>query len=406
MKNRIHTAQFFLSLLFLGFASQAMAFGGKVTPMVYPHRSLNWRVAEPKVVIAFGLIQESLVKRYTTLAQGYVQDRLHEINPNIQIEILPKATGQEVVEALMNRNTVGFIFISHSFKTENTKSTIMTGADGHELPTNLLSAATPALRFISFLGCHGPSIFRNYEIDFQLKKPNGFKLYFQPEDQFLSTQLSVVDNLKKMLKTEADELKKRLGPLELIKGVEPDFSGDGTLTVRVKDVFAQIEPRYIKVNDQIVGLLGSDESNSNSDQGYRDLTYRVPSYAFRDFSMTDEGAITQETPSCHDVRLAAAELTPGFPADNYLIQSVTLSGPFGTREKSYSPAWHIGDQELPPAESEAPVEPNLKGASPKVKRQKIQEYLLKYVKYKEWLSRDPDSWKDSPLKGRFYKDCF
>src|SRR5690349_10494946 len=119
-----------------------LAFGGKMTPILYPQRSVQWQVKEPKVVVAFGLIQPSLVRRYSQFAATYFQDRLREINENITIRILSKATGTQVVKMLMDPETVGFIFVSHTYRTEYTHSTVMVGADGHDLPHNILSAAT------------------------------------------------------------------------------------------------------------------------------------------------------------------------------------------------------------------------------------------------------------------------
>jgi hypothetical protein len=392
-------------LLNFGFVFTAHALGGKMRSIVYQNHSSNWRVSHPKVVVAFGLMQDSLILHYSKYSIGYVQDRLNEINPNIEVQVISKANGQNLVDALMDRDTVGLIFISHSFKTKNTLATIMIGADGFAIPSNILSAATPALRFISFLGCHGPTISKQYEIDYQFKKPYGLKIFYEPMDTYLSTQLTWVDNVKKIIKKELNDMANRLSHTDLTRGREPDFDGDGRLSIQVKDVYPQIEPRYIRVNDQIVGVLGSDAEHSNSDTGYRNLSFRVPFYAFQDFNLTDEGGVQGTQPRCHDIRILGAELTPGVLVDNYLIQSITLEDPFGVRRRVYSPAWHLGDQEGPPKELGAPSPPDI-GGFKKSKRIKIlQDFQMKFFRHEEWIDHSAETWKVSPLKARFYSDC-
>ncbi|MEO5969648.1 MAG: hypothetical protein ABIQ95_06945 [Bdellovibrionia bacterium] len=382
----------------------AQAFGGKMAPLVYSNHSSNWRVSSPKVVVAFGLLQESLIKHYTKTASSYVQHQLSEINPAIQVQIIPKARGQDIVNALMDRDTVGLIFISHTFKTSNTQSTILVGADGLTLPSNILSAATPAFRFASFLGCHGSTLLGQYEINFQFRKPFGSKIFYETKDTYLSTKLTLVDNVDKIIKKVMKDLQTRLSPIDLLQGVEPDFTNDGKLTIRVKDVYPQLEPRYVQVNDQIIGLLGSGAENSNLDKDYRDLSFRVPFYAFQDFDLEEGGQVTSSEPSCHDVRILAAELTPGGLVDNYLIQSSVLEGPFGLRRRDYLPSWHLGDQELPIFDEVKPTPPVwLK--SRKKRRKQVQEFLIKSLRFEEWLDRAPDPWIASPLKARFYRDC-
>jgi hypothetical protein len=382
----------FAILLFLSFSASAA--GGKLRSLQVDSSSANWHVENPKVVFAFGLFEKPLLERYTQFAKGDFEAQLKAINPKIEVEVIGNANGELIVNALKDKNTIGFIFISHTFQTTATHTSVALTADGYPLPLDILSAATPSLRFAGIFGCHGTGIPRQYEVNYEFERLPGHHVFYYNEDRLLSANFMFVDNLKKLLKKELKSLEDFGTPgglTGLTRGIVPDEQDDGTLRLRVKDVVPSVEPRFVYVNDRMVGVLGGSAETSNHDQAYEEFNYSVPAIAF------------QSQKNCTLIKISSSQLTPGAIVDDYLIESVALETPRGHLEKNYSPAWHLGESQSPPAPFETLQEKT--HSSKKEKHKRFREELIRSTQAYTWMDRDPIIWDSSPLKGRFYIDC-
>ena len=293
----------------------------------------NWRTHHPRMVAALGYLEPQLVERYKDYFETKFRRHLHQISPRIRLDVIEKARGKEVVEALQDPHTIGFIFISHTYKTRGLDNSIALASDRNPLPMEILSAATPALRFASFLGCSGAGMMNAYEVEYQLNHLPGYHRFTTTKDKYLSASFLAVDNVKKALEKELKDLE-QFSQKDLMGGIKPDKSRDGLLKIRIKDVHTGIEPRYVSVNNRIVGVIGADPEDSNENFEYKEFVFFVPSLAFQ----------TEEP--FHRIKIQSSELTPGVITDNYLIDSVTLMNPEKSFTKTYSPALRIGDEEL------------------------------------------------------------
>jgi len=392
IKRFLLTVTLILSL-FVSLGRGSQAAGGRLKSFEMEKSTANWHVDHPKVVFAFGLLDEALTDRYSNFANDYFLKKLQAINPSITVEVIPHARGESVVRALKDPSTVGLIFISHTFQTQMSQSSVAVMADGFPLPMDILSAATPSLRFAGFFGCHGPGIPRQYEVEYEFSRTPGHHVFYYNEDKLLSANFLWIDDVKRLLKKTLKQLADfgtLGGSMGLVRGITS--SGEqATLKIRVKDVVPRVEPRFVYVNDRVVGLLGSNLENSNQDLGYEEFTYTIPEIAL------------QTRKSCMTVKILSSQLTAGAIVDDYLIESVSIESPDSpTRVKTYSPPLHLGESStpLPPI---GPQEP-LHGWSSEKRAQQIK-YLTDATRAFTWMDRTPEVWEASPLHGRFYIDC-
>jgi hypothetical protein len=330
----IRVLVFVLGFYCLSFSKLTYAAGGRLRTFESDHSTPNWHVDHPKVVFAFGYLEKSLADRYSKFAHDYFQKKLTTINPSLGVEVLEEARGDSVVTALRDPDTVGLIFISHTFKTRFSKASIALTADGYPLPMDILSAATPSLRFAGFFGCHGPGLLKQYEVEYEFDRLPGHHVFYYDDDHLLSANFLGFDDLKKLLKKTAKQLES-IGTLGgsagLVRGVTPPSGDDGILRVRVKNVVAFAEPRYVYVNDHIVGMLGSNDKNSNQNLESIELEYKVPRLAL------------QTRKSCHTIKVLSSQLTLGAPANDYVLETVSINLPETTRSKTYDPALQLGE---------------------------------------------------------------
>ncbi|MFZ9594902.1 MAG: hypothetical protein ACO3A2_02370 [Bdellovibrionia bacterium] len=401
MKTAFVLAWFVLSFVF---SPSSFALGGKLKQLSFESEQKNWSVTHPQVVIAFGYLQHSLVEHYAEVTQNLVSD-LRKTVPSLEFQWVSWAKGSDLVDVLKNPNTVGLVFIAHTFFSEKTQGAMLIAADGHPLPLNILSAATPALRFVSFFGCHGPSLLGEYEIQWQLERLPGSQTFFYSSDRYLSAGFLYLDNLKKVLARQMDSLKESeilsLDSLSDPLRTEAPRPASGRITLRVKDVFAYLEPRYVSINGKIVGVLGSDESHSNFEDEWREVSFAVDDSVF---------AAKKPQEICHKVKIIAADVSPGARLDDYLLGAVTLEGSFGVREKAYDPPLHFGGKEVATERSggvahEVPLRPQgLAKLSPK-KWRLWREAVEKEIRLQGKTDPNPETWRRSPVKGRFFIDC-
>ena len=393
---------FSLCTLLMLHPSRGEAMGGHLRTFDPLDLSSNWKVTDPKIVIAYGYFEPFLMKRYTRFFRGEFERKIKEINPALQIEIIPEkrkdsqgptgATGAEIIQALQNPNTVGFIFISHTFKTQHAGTSISLGGDRHPLPVGIFSAATPALRFAAMLGCNGPGILTEYEIKYAFDQLPGRQSFYYNQDKLLSANFLGIDHLRKILRKIAQDLN-HLEMMDFAHGQEPLLEPAGTLTLRVKDVYPQLEPRYVYVNGKIIGMLGATPETSNHDKGYEEFTYPIPHTAKR-----------RPGTNCDRIKVMAAELSPGAPADNYLLESAQINWVDSPQPsvRTYSPPLHLGVHE------NREFHPNHGMTLTGTRDERLEQYF-KYITQSwisaEWLDRDPEVWKQSPLKARFFIDC-
>jgi hypothetical protein len=253
---------------------------------------------------------------------------------------------------------------------------------------DILSSATPSLRFSAFFGCHGPGIPKQYEVEYEYDKTPGHHAFFYNEDALLFANFLLIDDLKKLLKRTIQQLENLGtlgGPAELVRGIAPTPNdpelGNTVLKIRVKDVVPSIEPRFVYVNGRIVGMLGASPENSNSDTGVTELEYPVPALAL------------QTRKSCHKIKILSSQLSEGALVDDYLIESVTLENNKWKKSKVYSPPLHLGESVAPPP----PVGPEgpLRGSRRK-KREQHLKYLIQLTRSLTWLDREPATWEQSP----------
>lgn len=384
-------------ILIFSFSLKAHAFAVKLKKFDHLESQVeNWKVENPKIVIAFGMLEQNLVQHYSNFVKNFVQEKLKKLNPAFELEVIEYAQSHDIVGALKDSNTVGFILVSHTYTTRRTHYAVALSSSGHSLPVNLLSAATPSLRFVSFLGCNGLGIFKEYEVEWAFEHLPGHHTFYYSPTKYLSADFLKIDQVKKLLKKIVKDLETQFDPSWLWNGKLADHSGDGKMTLSVKDVYAGIEPRFVSVNGRLVGVLGSSTFNSNQNKDYQELTFSIPSLVW------------ESKRDCHKVKIVGADLTPGVLVDNYLIRSVILEGPFGKRQRHYDPPWHFGDQDGPPLGTKAQQESIGVIQVPKkrdLRRKKIQKQLMETLRTMEWMDTDPEVWKYSPLKDRFYMDC-
>ena len=374
----------------------------------------NWAVAKPKIVVGLGLLLDTrLTEKLLATAAQDLLPLLPPAQRNAHIEILPNATGAQLVRRIHEidengRQAVGAIFIGHAYRTEF--GSRLVAADGIALPFEFASAATPALRFLAFLGCSGDEVAGGYHLRQEFARLPGHQVAYFARKEALATGsgnflrrgaasllfAKVWDAMKGVAVASAG--------FDYAAGRTTAPAPGGELRIRIKDVRgnfhtgkAGLEPRFVKVNGGIVGVLGDGPDTSNSGTEYRDLSFPVPAHLFN------------AAQPCQAVEAASAELTVGMSTvDDYLVGAAELGwpdgaivtasarGPDGERtEVTDEHPLHIGDNEGPPsgARPEVPTPPARAGRKldPK-ERDRFQAELAAYYRHHEFLDFDHAHW--------------
>ncbi len=332
--------------------------------------SKNWAIKKyPHIVIALGLLQSEFVGNYASLSFDFFLDA----RPDVDVKILLFATNAEIIAELQNPQTAGIVFISHNFKTALDTASLL-DASYSPIPSDILSAATPALRFAAFIGCHGPDIKKHYQMSYELNRLPGAQTVYYPESSFVTTEdlfFVISSGVKEALTFIANESKE----YDFTQGIEPEKS-TGLLTIQAKDIVPGIEPRFVILNKKIIGTLGIMKGHEdNANEHFTDFTFTVPHYIF-----------DAETDS-QKVSIRSAELSPGAPADDYMISQVQLYDAISQHlwEKTYDPPLHLGDNSTPY------IGDSIQMPSSLTRLEDVQQ-LQQYLKYIEWLDRDPAHW--------------
>jgi|GEM_PF-596255 len=371
----------------------------------------NWSVSHPKVYILFGYLEDQVIDYYTNFIRVNFEQELKKSNPNLQVIIIPKlagisgnlqsdllvnrlgATGYDAVEALRDPQTVGLIFIGHTFKTGSTQSSISIAGDMHPLPSELLSAATPAMRFIGILGCNGPGILRQNQVGYEYSKLPGRHVFYYNQDLNLSANFLGIDQLGRVLIQIRDDLIQN-EKLDFSSPTPADSATPGVLRVKIRGLTARTEPRYVMVNNRIVGVLGSNEETSVKGAEFESFTFSVPRLALG------------EKKACDQVTIKSATTQPDAPVDNYLIESVELervdSGIPSTQKKVYYPPIQLGLQHN--RLYSKGLGSLIEGDSDEQQVQ-YRNYIIRSYKSAHLGDSDPSLWMNSPLRGRFYDEC-
>ena len=376
---------FILTFILLGHfqTPDAHAFRGRLRSISDQNpETENWKTQHPKIVFALSLLDEKLNEHYVKVAKQF-GDRLPD--NFAEIKILSAATGAQIVRELQNPNTVGLVIIGHTYQTKSLKGSVFLGSDRQPLPTELLSAATPALRFFALLGCHARGALTQYQTQFEIEHIPGKQTVFYTDDSFLATnQLLGVDGVKHALKNLANVVSN----MNFQLGAEAE-AASVQLSLKIKDVLSGFEVRYVILNHRIVGTLGDSPETSNSDQSYKTISYPI-----RESAMNTARSVS----TCQKISIRSAELSLGAPADDYLLSEVNLST---GQKRSMDPALHFGDQPKPYLAA-PPIAPTLSGNKEEDQILVIQ-YVSELARIKEWL--DPDARHWPVLSGRFYSDC-
>jgi hypothetical protein len=362
-----------------------------------------WGVERPKVILALGYLQEKLQKKMKRL-KGLIEAELKQHTPEIEVEVINYATGSDIVKRISRPEVVGLIFVSHTYKAKSLDSTVFLGGDGYPLPSEILSAATPALRFASFLGCYGEGIMRHYQVSYELNRLPGKQRFYFSSDKKLSAGFLGINGVRKAV----NEIAKSLKEYDFSKGLPP--SGDDvTLSLRVSDVVPGLEPRYLFVNGYIVGVIGDAQNDHdlNDESGVatiEELEFDLPKRYLR-----EEG--------CQQIAIRSSDLSPNTPADDYKVYSLRLSAPNWDREVLFDGGKHLGDDNVP-TQGEKPIKreltpferavikkkfPGWKEGTTPLEKGILMEFLVELYQYMEWEDRDPSNWP--VLEGRFLSYC-
>lgn len=372
-QNRKSLIVLFWVFLF-GFVFQdANAWTGKLKPFFdSDSEAQNWAVPKyPKIVIALGFLQPEFVGNYASLSFEYFS----KSRPDLEISVLLFAKNHEIVAELQDPKTVGIVFISHNFKTQIETASMM-DASLAPIPSDILSAATPALRFAAFIGCHGPGLKRHYQVEYEMNRLPGAQRVYTPESSFVTAKdilFFIESGVEEALRQVAQEIE----TLDFLQGELPAPDRFGVLSVFAKDIVPGIEPRFVLVNGKIVGMLGVPGMSGEEylPQSFQRYFFAVPSEA-----------IFLDHPTQRIV-IRSAELTPTAPADDYLISEVELRWPHErkTWRGTYDPPLHLGDDEVPYTGEPASMPQTLKTEAD------IWQ-LQKYLKDIEWIDRDATHW--------------
>jgi hypothetical protein len=289
---------------------------------------------------------------------------------------------------------VGIVVIGHTYRSAT--GTVFLGSDGFPLPSELLSAASPSLRFFAFLGCHGEGIPSHYQVAHELSRIPWNLSVFHSRDRRLSIRRRWLGVGFANVLNRISDIAKALNERSLTGGtpVDPLTPPNAELRIRVKDVFARLEVRYVRVNGWIVGTLGSDPRDSNSGKEWRELSYSVPAWALA-------GAKKVK------IEIRSAELSGAGVADDFLLSSVRLETQGQVLEKAFPEPLHLGTE---PGACERsvlyplPTQPSFlsNGSEEKDTERKIAQYwnaVAAYARSKACLDPDPKAWPE--LSGRF-----
>ena len=357
-----------LLLVFSYSVPMAFALNGRVDQISDGGKdSENWLTSKPVIVFALALpnINQSLYyeQLIKSLSQSY----------SVEFKVVLNATGPKMVKELMSPEVVGLVLVGHTYQTRSTKAAVFVGSDLRPIPTELLSAATPALRFIAFLGCHGKGVLEQYQVKYAFNKLPGAQTVYYTKDALLAThQFPFVDGVKHALKKILIESSK----INFKSGYAPSTEELATvpLTVAVKDVVKGVEPRYVVVNHRIVGTLGDNDENSNHDQEYKSIQYFVPKRILR-------------STQCNQIGIYSAELNVRLLSDDYMIREISLESYFNYH---FTQPLHFGVS----IEPYTGDEPQL----PVYGKNKVQ-----WIRSHQWLDKEQSHW--TPLTARFLSRC-
>jgi len=372
------------------------AFAGKMVILEGKGKNgQNWRVDSPQIVVAMGLLPDNLSRYYIKKTQSLLQS-LAASWPGLRVIGIKNARGSQLVDLLRNPRTVGLVYISHTY-TNSLGGAVFVGADYQPIPNEIISAATPSLRFVAFLGCHGPSIIKQYQVQYELDRLAGSPLFFSTDDTFLTTKSFIFgrDGLLKALRSIASYLKAKAPQLD---GLNPE-KDDSQIQVAVKDVIERYEPRYVFINNRIVGVLGGLGGFFNKSIDSQRFLWTFPSAYLK-------------PSSCQRVTIRSAELTPGALADDYVLQDIQIATPHETFSAQVELPMHLGDDTTIPDLEFKP--PKLSKAQEAVLRrdpqlweeyqEKIERLKIEHqVRLMEWIDRDQSHWP--PLAARFFSSC-
>ena len=291
--------------------------------------------------------------------------------------------------------------IGHTFEASTGTSFI--GAEGLPLPVDLLSAATPALRFIGFLGCHAEGILDQYQVQYELGKIPWKLSVFNSTDALLGTQSNVLGIKLPNVENRLREVAQRVATLDYADGqLHPlNAERDSELRIEVKDVVAGFEPRYVRYNGVLIGMLGANSDTSNTRKEWKELSYAIPSWATGNHSRPAK------------ISIEPVDLSTSGIADDYMIRKVKIMGPAAfALSKEYDPPLHIGvlpgsclDSSTLP-EPQIPVEllPGHEGEIPELSTQIPEKYKQAFIDHVQWAvgAEREDQWRK--LKPQIIQD--
>jgi hypothetical protein len=371
--------------------------------------SEHWKAENPTIVFAVGMLPPDYQDIYEEFA-GHYERRLAENHQAVSFKVVKYAVASDVVQYLQDPNTVGFILISHTYQTEQLDTAVLVGAEGHSFPTELLSAATPSLRFAAMFGCYGPKLLRQYQVKYELARVKGQQTFFYTLDKKLSSGFlgmqGVMNALNKMIE--------KLPEIDFLGGTQPE-SNTASVSFGFSDVVSGIEPRFVYVNRRIVGVLGGTrlsvhegdlpEVIANQD---RDISFGIWSFPQNYLKKTGRNRLA----------VRSADLTPGAPADDYMIFRVQVLTDEQTHLNTVV-GKHYGDNDQP-WQGDPPQPRELSRAERKlvekywqsgwevgttpIEKKIREEYLQQLVLYNEWLDFDSENWQ--PLNKRFFSVKF
>ena len=371
-----------LSLIHFYKPYSSLAFDGRLKVLSKSDsKGENWVPNQPTIVFALALSSSKQNQYYEQVIHNFSQSLPLNF---AKVKIINGSTGGKIVSELMDPNTVGLVMIGHTYQTKSTNSSVFVGSDFQPYPTELLSAATPALRFIAFLGCHAKGAIEQYQVKYTFGLLPGKQVAFYTNDSFLATnEFLIEDGVKHALKTLFSELQK----IDFQSGVKPTEEDLQVvnLTISVKDVVEGLEPRYILVNHKIVGMLGDTNENSNLNSDYRNIQYNVPKRFLK-------------ISNCNQIGIYSAELSPGSISDDYMIHKISIDSVFN---KTFDQPVHLGTSDES-FSGEDPFPPQL-GEDDDLNRTLLIQYALQFTKSHQWIDKNPKNW--SPLSGRFFSEC-
>lgn len=378
---------FFILLLALETAS---AFSGKVTKQVFVAPSLNWKTESPTVVFALGALSLKQREMYSHYGET-LKDELKVLN--LKIKVLEEASGIQIVAALRDKNTVGFIWVGHSYLVPKIKSAVLVDARGWPLPSGFLSAATPALQFVALLGCHGKQVLNHYQVEYEFSRLPGTQTEFHTTDRLLATGLLNIDGVKNAL----DYLIKDIKKIDFAKNTVQAESSSGFLEIKAQDVVPGIEPRFAYYNGFIVGTLEEAPGIEGDMQ-----VFKFNLYSWQKSNLK----------CLANLSIMSSELTNGVPVDDYLVRSARVEFLNKTFSAQITAPLHIGDDSAPPSFSDSEAQ---------ALTDRVQELMKSYkgpssdgalefttqlnllLKLKEWSSQEPSIWSEHPQ--RIFSKC-